>query len=335
MAASKQKPVYSVYIISGGTKYNLTPALTSIDRADPKGQIAQKVNLQFANVEVQGSHISSILQPRSRVFVYADDGSKDGEVFRGYLWTRNYKSSLDERDLKYTCYDNLIYLQESEESLYFSSGQSSKAIVSSICSKWGINLSYSYESITHGKLPLRGNLYDILTEDILAPVRKRTKKKFVVLSDQDTMYVKPTGANTTIYQFLAGKNVTSTTSGWTMDGMITKVVIVGMANDDGKEPIEATVSGDTSQYGTLQKIQDRDEDTTLSDAKLEAQYTIDENGTPKWEYEIVAPDVPWIRKGDKVYVHAGDIVQRNLIVASVDRKADNKRSQMTLTLEDS
>lgn len=334
MAATKQKPVYSVYIISGGTKYNLTPAITSIDRADPKGQIAQRVNLQFTNAQVQGSHISSILKPRSRVFVYADDGSKDGEVFRGYLWTRNYKSSLEERDLKYTCYDNLIYLQESEESLYFSSGQSSKAIVSSICSKWGIPLSYSYGSITHGKLPLRGNIYDILTEDILVPVRKRTKKKFVVLSDQDTMYVKPTGANTTIYQFHAGKNVISTTSGWTMDGMITKVIIVGKADDDDREPIEATVSGDTSQYGTLQKIQDRDDDTTLSDAKLEAQYTIDENGTPKWEYEIVAPDIPWIRKGDKVYVHAGDIVQRYLIVTSVDRTADNKKVQMTLTLED-
>lgn len=334
MAESKQTPVYSVYVVSGSTKYNLTPALTAIDRSEPKGQIAQRVNLQLLNVQLNGTSLASILQPRCRVIVYADDGTKNDEVFRGYLWTRNYKSSHSERELKYNCYDNLIYLQNSEESLYFASGKTTKDIVSSICSAWGVNLSYSYESITHEKLPLRGNLYDILTEDILAPVRKRTKKKFVVLSDKDTMYVKPTGSNSTIYQFLAGKNIISTASGWTMDGMVTKVVIVGPAGEDGQEPIEETVTGDTSQYGTLQKIQDRDEDTSLSDAKLEAQYTIDEDGKPKWEYEIVAPDIPWIRRGDKVYVHAGDIVQKYLVVTAIDRMSDNKKCEMTLTLEE-
>lgn len=334
MAATKQYPVYSVYVISDSTKYNLTPALTYIERSDPKGQISQRVRLQLLNVKLNGTSLASILQPRCRVFVYADDGIKNEEVFRGYLWTRYYKSSLSERDLKYTCYDNLIYLQNSEDSLYFASGKATKDIVSSICKSWGVNLSYSYESIKHKKLPLRGNLYDILTEDILAPVRKKTKKKFVVLSDKDTMYVKPTGSNTTIYQFLGGKNIVSTGSGWTMDGMVTKVVILGPAGDDGKEPIDATVTGETSQYGTLQKIQDRDEDTSLSDAKLEAQYIIDENGKPKWEYEIVALDIPWVRKGDKVYVHAGDIVQKHLIVVEVDRTSDNKKSEMTLTLEE-
>lgn len=333
MAASQTTPKYSVYIISGETKYNVTNAVLSIDRSEPKGQIAQRVILKIANVKVGASSLASLLKARDRVYVYANDGVKEDEVFRGYIWARNHSASISDNALQYTCYDNLIYLQESEDSLYFSSGKSTNAIMSSICDKWGIKLQYSYDSITHTKLPLRGRLADIFTEDILNLVKKRTKKKYVILSEKDAMSVKHAGSNSTIYHFIAGKNVTKTASGWTMDGVITKVVIVGKADDNDRVPIEATVSGKTSEYGTLQKIQSRSENTSLADAKSEAQNTIDEYGNPKWEYEITAPDIPWIRKGDKIYVSAGEIVGYR-IVTETDRSGDRQTREMTLTLED-
>lgn len=333
MTATQQQPVYSVYIVSGSTKYNVTNAVISQDRAEPDGQIAQRVTLQLANVKVEGKWLSSLLKARDRVFIYANDGTQEKEVFRGYLWTRARNDSISEEKIQYTCYDNLIYFQESEDSLYFSSGKSTKDIMSTICNKWGIKLKYSYDSITHTKLPLRGYLSDIFTADILDLVKKRTGKKYVILSDQDTMIVRPVGSNSTIYHFEAGKNISQTASGWTMDGVITKVIIVGKADGDDREPIEATVAGKTSEYGTLQQIQRRSENTTIADAKIEAKNTIDENGDPKWEYEITAPDVPWIRKGDKIYVNAGEIVG-NRIITEVDRSIDQKHREMTLHLED-
>lgn len=333
MAATQQKPVYSVYIVSGSTKYNVTKAVTSLDRSEPKGQIAQRVILQLANVKVGDTILSSLLKARNRVFIYANDGNQEKEVFRGYLWTRARTDSLSEKEILYTCYDNLIYFQESEDSLYFSSGKSTKDVVTSICEKWGIKLQYSYDSITHTKMPLRGFLSDIFTEDILDLVKKRTNKKYVILSEQDTMIVRPVGSNSTIYHFVSGKNVTRSASGWTMDGIITKVIIVGKADDNDREPIEATVSGKTSEYGTVQRIHRRSESTSLADAKIEAKYTVDENGEPKWEYEITGPDIPWIRKGDKIYVNAGEVVGYR-IVNEVDRTIDQKRREMTLTLED-
>lgn len=334
MEASQKNPTYTVYVVSGGTKYNITSACSAIDRTESDGTISQRVTLEVLNVKVEGNWLSGILQAVNRVFVYANDGSRNDEVFRGYLWDRGYKSSLKDHQLKYVCYDNLIYLQKSEESLFFSAGKKTKDIFTSICGKWGIPLSYSYDSINHEKMPLKGNIYNIFTDDILDKVKKKTKKKYVILSDKDTMYVKPVGANSTVYQFIAGKNVISTTSGWTMDGVITKVVIVGKADDNKREPIEAIVTGDTDKYGTLQKIQGRSEDSSIANAKLEAKNTIDEHGHPKWEYELEAPDIPWIRKGDKVFVNAGDIVSRYLIVTAVDRAFDSKTSSMTLTMED-
>lgn len=331
MAATQQKPVYTVYIISGTTKYNVTKAVLSVDRAEPEGQIAQRVTLQLANIKVGDQWLANLLKPRSRVSVFANDGTKNDEVFRGYLWTRARNDSLSENELRYVCYDNLIYFQESEDSLYFSSGNLTENIMSFICEKWGIPLQYSYDSIVHTKMPLRGCLSDIFTADILDQVKKRTKRKYVILSEKDTMIVRPVGANTTVYHFVAGKNVTQTASGWTMDGMITQVIIVGKADKDDREPIEATVSGNTSEYGTLQKIQTRDENTSLADAKIEAQNTIDENGAPKWEYQIIAPDIPWIRKGDKIYASAGEMTGYR-IITEIDR--DSTRNLMTMKLED-
>lgn len=334
MEALQQRPVYTVYIVSGKTKYNVTPALNSIDRSEADSTIAQKVVLHLTNIMVDGTWLVGLLKPRDRVYVYANDGDKSGEVFRGYLWSRNYKSSLKDRELEYTCYDNLIYFQESEDCLFFSSGKKTKEVFKSICSKWGVKLSYTYDSITHEKLPLKGRMYDFFTADILDLVKKKTGKKYSILSDQDTLYIKKAGSNTTIYKFKAGKNVTSTASGWTMDGMITQVIILGKANDDGRYPVEATVSGDTKKYGTLRKIETRDENTSLSDTKKEAKATIKEKGKPKWEYVVRAPDIPWIREGDKVYLDAGEVVKSYLLITSIDRTYDSKKCEMTMTMED-
>ena len=332
---TQYKTGYSAYIVSGGTKYNVTAAIISVERSDADNQIAQRVTLRLMNVQANnGTWLTGIFRARDRVYLYANDGKTEAEVFRGYLWSRSYASSPSDREITLVCYDNLIYLQESDDSLYFSPGNSTVDVVSSICNKWGIKLNYSYSSITHSKLPLRGNLYDILTADILDLVKRKTGKKYVVISDQDTMYVKPAGANTTIYKFQAKQNVTKTASGWTMDGVVTQVVIVGKADNDGREPIETTVGGHTSLYGTLQKILNRVESTTLAEAIEEAQHTINEYGAPKNEYEVTAPDVPWIRKGDKVYVNAGDIGNKYLIVVAIDRIFDGTKCEMVLTAKD-
>lgn len=333
MSAEQKQPKYTVYVVSGDKKYNLTPAVVSLDRSESDKQISQSVTLQIKNQQIGGEWLSTLLKPRSRVFIYANDGSGEKEVFRGFLWVKLSQFATDAGDVTYKCYDNLIYLQESEDSLYFSSGKSTKDICSSICSKWGIKLDYSYDSITHAKMPLQGYLADIFTSDLLEAVKKKTKKKYVILSDQDAMYVKPVGANTTIYRFISGKNVIKTGNEWTMDGVITKVVILGKADGDDREPVEATISGNTSEYGTLQKIQKRNDNTSLADAKLEAKNIIDEDGKPKWQYTVTAPDIPWIRKGDKIYVSAGDITGYK-IITEIDRTIDQKTREMSMTLKD-
>ena len=330
--ASLENPVYTVYIVASGTKYNVSGAVVSLKFTDQKAQFSKSVRIELANAKVGNMRLTSLIRVRDRVYIYADDGEKSDEVWRGFVWTRNYKSSLASRNFDLKCYDNLIFMQESEESKFFESGKSTKSIVSSLCSDWGVSLQYNYESITHAKLALRGGLSDIITDDVLNLVKDRTGKKYVIISEKDVMYINGVGKNSTVYTIKAGNNAVQTASECTMDGMTTKVVILGKADDDDRRPVEATVSGNTSKYGTLQKLIDRDENTELADAKKEAQSIIDEDGEPKWEYEISAPDIPWIRKGDKVNVSAGDLT-KSYIVIGVDRDISLKEKRMLLTLE--
>lgn len=332
MAASKSNPIYSAYIVTGSKKYNVTPLLQNIDISDREKEWACRVTIDLA--DVKGDGLAGIITDTSRIFLYADTGSGKKETFRGFVWGGNSSDSLTENTVQIKCYDNLIFMQESEESLFYTEGKATKTIFSDICSKWGISLYYGYQSITHSKLALRGRLSDVMTADVLDLVKDRTGKKYVILSKQDVMHISGVGSNATVYTFKAGQNAIQTRAAWTKDGMITKVVILGKADDNERQAVEATVAGNTSGYGTLQKVITRDSNTTLADAKTEANNIIKKNGKPTKEYELRAVDVPWIRKGDKVKVNAPNLPVSTFIVKSVDRSITNKSKDMTLTMEE-
>lgn len=334
MSELNMNPTYTAYIISGSKKYNITPALISLDRIDAEGEIAQRVKLQLRNVDVDGVMLASILQPVNRLFVYADDGSKQDEVFRGFLWDRVYKASISDQELTVTAYDHLIYLQESEDTFYFSTGKLTEEIISHICAQWNVKLEYSYENIVNGKMPLSGKLYDILTTDVLDVTKRRIGYHYSIISEKDTMIVRTAGTNELTYKFVEEQNVSIATSGWTMEGVVTQILLIGNNGQDERKTVELVESRNVEKYGTLQKIEQKDEDINIWDAHSNVRIALMENSDPKYEYEITGPDIPWIRKGDGVYVDAGDIRDKTLIVTAVNRSCDMKNAKMTMTMVD-
>lgn len=325
-----QCPEYRVAIITkSGTRYNVTPVLIDLMLSENEGEIAQKVQLTIANVLVEGRYLTGIIQVRDRVFVYADTGEKSDEVFRGFVWERPYASETN-KELTLICYDNLIYFQKSQDYQYFSAGLSTASICSTLCSKWGVTLKYNTDSITHPKLPLRGTLADIFLTDLLEEVKKKKGTKSVMRSIKDEVHIDKVGSNSTVYKLLRGEggNAISTKSNISMDNMVTKVIILGKEDDNERAAVEATVNGDTKTYGTIQKVLSGSSGTTLADSKAEAQELIKENGKPETAFSITAVDIPWLRKGDKVYVSAGDMVG-NFIATSVTHDAMKK----TMTVE--
>lgn len=307
MNASLQAPRYQAVILTaGGQRCVVTGAVTGLSLGWSENEIAQKATLSVWNQKHQGVLFTSLFKPRDRVFLYADTGEGDKEVFRGYIWEKQYQSAL-EKEITYVCYDNLIYLQESEDSLYFPAGRSTESIFAAVCKKWGVPLQYRYQSITHSKLPLKGALADMLLSDLLEPVRKQTGQRYVLRSIQDTLCVDPAGSNGTVYKLAARANVLYTRTSVSMDGMATQAVITGKADSDGRAPVEATLSKNTAAYGTLQKVLASSDADSLADARKEAEELLKEKAQPSHSASIKAADIPWVRKGDRVDVAAGDL----------------------------
>ena len=331
MSASVENPKYTVYIITSSKRYNVTNALISLDISEPEGQMAVSVSLNLYDADVNGSKLSDLIFLRNRVVVLADDGKKSATVFTGYVWDISPKETLVDAEFTVKCYDNLIYWQESEDSDFFPEGKSTKDIVKSIATKWGIGLTYEYESITHEKLVLRGFIADFMTGDLLDTVKNRTRKKYIIRSHADRVIIRPVGSNETIYKIKAENNAIECRSYVSLNGMITKVVILGTESDDSLTPVEGSYSNGTHNFGTLQKIISTGESMTLEEAKKEALNIINENSYPKWEYDISAADIPWIRKGDKVHVEIGKL-KGYFIVKGIGREISNRTKTMTLTV---
>ena len=328
--ASKTDPDYSAVIVSkDGPRYDITDLMESVEMAEDEGQIAQRATVSFYNAPYNELRMNQLVRVGDRMFVYANDGEGPKEVFRGFVWEIEYSSEL-EKILSVTAYDNLIYFQESEDSLYYSSGMETSAVTSNICYKWGVKQNYTYESITHGKLTLEGTLSDIFLNDLLGEVEKQKGIKFVIRSREDIIDIAPYGQNETVYELHQTDTVLNTLRRTTMEGVITKIKIVSASSDDGASNTEAVVEGNTSKYGTLQKIVQKDTDKSLSDAQSEAQTQIDENSEPEVKFTVDVIDIPWVRKGDKVYIAAGDM-RGNFFIVGVSRKIKSDEKIMTLT----
>lgn len=336
MGPSVENPSYYVYITTRNVRYNVSNAIISIDHSEPEKQIAANATINIADVEVNGERLSTLIQPRDRVAIVASDGAdeeNEDEMFTGYVWNMSPRENLTSADFSIKCYDNLVYWQESEDSDFFAAGKSTKDISMSVAQQWGIDLKYEYESITHEKLVLRGAIADFMTADLLDVVQRQTGKKYIIRSEKDQVYIKHAGTNKTVHKIAKRHNATELRRYITLNGVTTQVKILGKASDDEKTPVEATISGDTQTYGTLQKTITRSEDTTLEAAKGEARNIIAESGKPKWEHDIKSTDIPWIRKGDLVEIST-DTLEGYYLVKSVNREISNKGKNMTLTVVD-
>jgi hypothetical protein len=338
-----ERPKYSVVVVtSNGTRYylkgsgsaNQTISLT-INHA--KDQLAQKAEIKLANFKIpgrRGGYPSSLFPVKSKVYIYAQGVgvSKSTEIFRGFIWENKY-SNRNEKEVLLTCYDNLIYLMNSEICMYFSKGKMTKTVLDKVCKKWGIKMSYNYYSIKHPKLPLAGALADVLTGKVLKKVKDKKHKGYVIDCRKGVMHIDTEGKNKKIYIInKGGKGISiGYTMKTTMDGMVTKVLVAGKTNSAGKTKIETTHKKNTKKYGTLQRIVLKEEDMKLKEAKQEAKQMLTDHAQPKKTYEdVTALDIPWIRKGHKIGVYFSAKKITYCIVKSITHQVDKGIMKMDL-----
>ena len=309
-------------VLSSGKILELIGLCTSLSWEDQKGGIAGRADITLANTKINEGYISELIELCSLIFIYADNN----EVFRGVVWEWEYTSAL-KKELDITAYDKMIYAAQSKANSYFSSGKSTKTIVEAICKEWGISVNYMWKSWTHGKLPINNKPVSEHITSVLDEAETKLDGKYTALMEKDVLIIKEQGINAEVFVFNTN-NVISTEDKLSMRSLVKKVIIVGKAEDDKRTPIIDSVEGKT-EYGVLQEIITKDKNKSLDDVKKEADNILKEKGKPEETIEVSTVDVPYVRKGDKVNLNAGNL-KGYFIVEGVAHNAFKRTMNMEL-----
>lgn len=320
---------YEVELITetGGT-YDLSPVLTSLQWEEQTNELAQRVSLTTANMAIDGTWLMALLKIGCVINVYANWGEGKEALFSGKVWDWGYNSS-QQKEISVTAYDCLKYLQQSDDYGYYTAGQSTTSILNTICSAWGVPISYNWEStLTHEKLLFNNMAISEMILEVLEEVKEKCGGHYVCHWKDNTLTVNPFGTNSSIY--LLGETCTMSTSHKiSIHDLVTRVKVLGNADDDGRTAVEAVVDGD-QEFGVMQKIIIRDTDKTIAEATAEAETYLRKHEVPEETITVTTVDIPFLRKGDIVSVCAGDLIG-DYYILGVTHNATKR--QMTLTLE--
>jgi len=185
-------------------------------------------------------------------------------------------------------------------------------------------------NIALAKQVFRGDTLADMIYSVLNEAKKKGGGKWIIRSKQGKIDVVRLGQNTPVYVFSAYTNVDSINDRQDIEEMVTRVKIIGAEDKEGKAPVVATLDGRT-EFGTLQELVYQRQFDTPAAAKSAAEDILKERGQPRRMRKVIAPDLPFLRKGDKVKVEAGTLIGY-YIVSGVIHDAANRI--MVMEVED-
>lgn len=321
---------YRLSVMMGnGEQCNIRDFVTNLGWEENKNEIATRISFTARNDNTSKGRLSSLIRPGCLVGIFATVGKRDEEVARGYVTSWNPQEQNSGEELKCTCYDVLYNLQKSQTNKFYPSGTGTKSIVTDLLNEWEIPLNgYNGPNVAHGKLKYNNSYVSDVLLDVLDDAGKKGAGKYIVRTEKGYADIVKRGSNPTVYVFRYDITKSISTSISTAD-LVTRVNVIGQQNDEGNSSVEATLNGLT-EYGIRQRIYTRGADESLEDAKSAAQEILRENGSIKQEVILQSPDVPYIRKGDLVFVSLG-VNNAYYHVTSIRHDCENY--SMTMELE--
>jgi len=323
---------YSLILLRpDGQRIDLQPFLRSLSWEENDGELAVRLEAELQNIQMpDGKWLHQLIPLGGQIFLYADWGSGQQEIFRGTIFVWDYQTD-PLGHFSITAYDPLIYLMKSKDDRFYRAGQMAKAIIEDIAKAWGIPLgTVQGPDVALAKQVFRGDTLADMIYSVLNEAKKKGGGKWIVRSRQGKIDVIRPGQNTPVYVFSAHTNVDSINDRQDIEELVTRVKIIGAEDKEGKAPVVATLDGRT-EFGTLQEVVYQRQFDNAAAAKAAAQDILKERGQPRKQRKVQAPDLPFLRKGDKVKVEAGTLIGY-YIVSSVTHDATNRI--MVMEVED-
>lgn len=316
-----------VVVLSNGTKVHPQITTSNVVTEENEGELAVRLEADFHNAKTSdGKRLHQQLPLGGQVFLYSDWGTGSKEIFRGTIFNWHYKED-PLSSVSIAAYDPLFYLK-SKDDRYYKANTTAKSIIVDIAKAWGIPLgTVQGPNTALAKQIFRGDtLKDMITK-VLEQAKKRGGGKWIVRSQQGKLDVVQPGQNSPVYHFGADSNVLLVDDQQDIENLVTRVKIIGAEDDEGRAPVRATKSGRT-EFGILQDLVYERQYDNLSAATKAADEILSEQGKPRKKRKVMAPDLPFLRKGDTVHITAGTLNGYYTISSITHKLAD-----LTMSLE--
>lgn len=293
---------YRVVVMDeNGKQYNIRDYIQNLGWEENNSEISVRSSFTVRNDRTPKGYLSDLVKPGTLIGIFASAGTAEEEVARGYVETWNLVEKNSGTSLKCTCYDELYKLQKSQDNRYYASGTGTKSAVQGVLEDWKIPLGrYDGPDVAHGKKVCAAQYLSDIILGFLDDAAKKGGGKCIIRASGGKAEILPRGSNHPVYVFRKD-NVQSVSQTISTAGLVTRVQVVGQTDYTGKRSVKATLDGLT-EYGIRQRIYIRGSDESLSDAEAAAQEILDGEGRIEKEMTVQSPDVPFIRKGDLVYI---------------------------------
>lgn len=226
-------------------------------------------------------------------------------LYPGVVWECSSVTS-GQKHLPVTIYDSAIYLAKSEDEYLFPAGQTATQRLKKYAGDWGITLG----QVADTGVPLAKAIYRAqpIFSMIQADLRETVAKGGEMYRPRmtpDGLELFKLGSNETVWVLEADQNIEEISQLRTLEGAVTRVKIIGNAEDDQRSPVLAVLSGDTANYGTLQKIITKEKDDTVGSATTKGKNLL--CGIQE-TFAVQGIDINTIRAGDKVQLNGMDLL---------------------------
>lgn len=280
------------------------------------GQLAVRLTATIANADSSQGPVHQLCALAAPLVLSADWGQGPTEVWRGKIWTWTFADD-GAQTIEIVGYDSLMYLQQSEDDRFYVEGQLPGDVLTDIAGAWGLTIGGTGDlpSVALPRLLYQGQKVSSMVLDVLNQTYYFGGGSWILRDAAGTLTVQAPGTNTPIY-VLTGDVVTTYRDEQDMTGLVTEVDIRGydatagagyMPGGPVRPPFQSVIAGAT-EYGTMTSIVRTGTPglTPLLPAQIAQQLLVD-RGQPRRLQRFIAPDLPFLRRGDLVGVMVGTL----------------------------
>ncbi|MGH2354093.1 MAG: XkdQ/YqbQ family protein [Chloroflexota bacterium] len=330
-------------VLPDGDTLSLRPALSGLQWEEQRSELAMRLQaLLVATPDTQTARgpLHQLVALGAKVVALAEWGEGWREVFRGTVMDWRY-SDDGAPVVQVTCYDELIWLARSEDAYVFPQHTPALDILQRLFQDWSVPTGVIDPGleVRLSKFVHRGSLADLVFT-VLSEVFTRAGQVYLVRAREGVVDVVRPGQNTPLYH-LRGDVVTSLADEQTITTLVTEVHVVGEQAEgllpNGTETVRPALDlvaaiDDPAirafgRFRALVSGQANDDPEVLG---KRAAAILAERGAPQRTRQLVAPDLPFLRRGDVVRVTAGTMVDELVPIAGISHDADGRTMSLTI-----